>query len=69
MRRNLLTVAQFAATTPFTEYQLRNWIFNAGSNGLSSALVRVGRRVYVDADGFDRWIDKHAQAPVAQVTA
>ncbi|BCT93523.1 hypothetical protein LYSHEL_25470 [Lysobacter helvus] len=57
--RNLRSVKDFAANGPFSESQLRWFIFRANDNGLaaSGALVRVGgRRVYIDADGFDRWI-------------
>jgi len=58
MKRNLKTVAQFAAIGPFTENQLRWWIFNGASNGLNEAggFVHIGRRVYIDVDGFERWI-------------
>jgi hypothetical protein len=58
MKRNLLSVARFAADSPFTENQLRWWIFNSGTNGLAdaNAIVRVSRRVYIDVDGFDRWL-------------
>lgn len=58
MARNLKTVSQFAGSTPFTEAQLRWWIFHADSNGLAEAgaVVRIGRRIYLDTDGFDRWI-------------
>lgn len=63
MERNLKTVAQFAAESPFTAGQVRWWIFNAGNNGLSEvgAVVRIGRRVYLDVGKFDAWID--AQNP------
>lgn len=56
---NLQSVAQKAASGPFTEAQIRWWIFNAGSNGMeqSGALVRIGRRIYIDIEGFDRWLD------------
>ena len=59
MARQYRTVAQFAADTVFTEPQLRWFIFNAESNGLSKhgAIKRLGRRVYIDPEAFDRWID------------
>jgi hypothetical protein len=57
MQRNLKSVAQFAADSPFTEAQVRWWIFNATSNGLQSAVVRIGRRVYIDVDAFAAWIE------------
>lgn len=57
MNRNLKSVTQFAAESPFTEAQLRWWIFNASTNGLQSAVVRIGRRVYIDVDAFSAWVD------------
>lgn len=61
--RRLLTVADFAKESPFSEGQVRWWIFNAKNNGLASsgAIVRIGRRVYLDVDGFDRWISAQNQ--------
>lgn len=65
MKRQLQSVAQFCAQSPFTENQVRWWIFNAGDNGLTAAdaLVRIGRRVYIDVDGFDRWLVAQQEAP------
>ncbi|WP_108473180.1 DNA-binding protein [Rhodanobacter thiooxydans] len=57
MNRNLKSVTQFAAESPFTEAQVRWWIFNAATNGLQSAVVRIGRRVYIDVDAFSAWVD------------
>lgn len=53
-------MAQFSASGPFTQNQLRWWIFNAATNGLndSGAIVRVQRRIYIDVDRFDEWIDR-----------
>jgi len=64
MRRNLQSVAAFAANTPFTQNQLRWWIFQSQSNGLAEtdAIVRVQRRVYIDVDRFETWIDRQNQA-------
>ena len=66
MARNLKTVSQFAASSAFTEPQLRWWIFHSADNGMAAAgaVVRVGRRVYLDLDGFDRWLV--AQNPALQ---
>jgi len=60
MRRNLQAVTSLAAQGPFSEGQLRWWIFMSASNGLdaASAVVRVGRRVYIDLDRFDDWIEQ-----------
>ena len=68
MKRNLKAVTPFAVESPFSENQIRWWIFNAATNGLSAqdAIIRVGRRVYIDVDAFDRWIEaQNAQAVAA----
>lgn len=59
MIRDLHTIDQFAAKTPFSLGQLRYWIHQASKNGLEAhgAIVRVGgRRVYIDPAGFDAWV-------------
>ena len=67
MKRNIQSIAQFSADSAFTENQVRWWIFNAAKNGLadSAAIVRMGRRVYIDIDAFDRWIDAQQTKQVA----
>lgn len=60
LKRNLQTVTSLAANGPFSEGQLRWWIFTSRSNGLAdaNAVVKVGRRVYIDLDRFEDWIEK-----------
>lgn len=67
MTRNLKTVSQFASGSPFTEAQVRWWIFNERRNGMDDhgAVVRIGKRVYIDTAAFDRWVDAQ-QVQVAQ---
>ena len=68
----LLTVKQLAnhPNYPFSEAALRHLIFQSeprysssgeiiAGNGLTSALVRVGRRIYVDIAAFDLWLNDH----------
>lgn len=59
MKRNLKSVTDFASASPFSENQLRWYIFNERDNGLTDqgAIIRVGRRVYIDTEAFERWID------------
>ena len=60
--RNLQRVKQFAqsSNSAFTEPSVRWLIFNEKENGLADAgaIVRVGRRVFIDVDRFYRWIDQ-----------
>jgi hypothetical protein len=67
MTRNLETVAAFADRGPFTAGQIRWFIFCAEQNGLAKAgaIVRVGRRVYIDTGKFDAWIDGQNPQAVA----
>ena len=56
--RQLLTVRQVAGSYPaFSEGALRGRLFNKETNGLESAVVNVGRRVYIDTYAFDQWLD------------
>lgn len=59
---DLRTVKQLAATNPaFTEGSLRWLIFNAHSNGLADAVVRIGDsqrpKVLINVPVFNRWLE------------
>ena len=68
-QRNLLTVRQFSDKYPaFSQGAIRNLIFLAEnrksskgvikSNGLTIALVRIGRKLLIDEAKFFQWIDQ-----------
>ena len=70
--RTLSTVRQFSEKHPaFSQGALRNLIFLAvdrkasggtiPGNGLSVALVRIGRKVLIDEARFFEWIDHQQQ--------
>lgn len=55
--RRLMTVRQFCEAHPaFTEGSLRWFLFNRSTNGLSAALVKKGRRIWIDVDAFFEWL-------------
>ena len=60
-------VAELARNYGFTEAQVRWWVFNASTNGLTAAgaIVRIGRSVFIDCDKFDTWLDGLAKAGAA----
>lgn len=62
---NLRTVKQIVERNPevLTEAVVRWWIFNAEQNGLGMAVVRIGRRVYIDQPEFDAWITSQRASP------
>jgi hypothetical protein len=73
MTRKLMSVAEFAADegNPWTEQMLRWHLFRRETNGLKAAgaCVSLGRRVYIDPDAFDRWIDSQQSKPAQQAAA
>ncbi len=63
---HLRTVTQLAEELPaFDEPAIRRLIFLAEENGLARAIVRIGRRVYIDIRGFNQWIEDHRGMPAS----
>ncbi len=53
----LRTVEQLAAECPALSVRtLRYWISRADELGLGRAVLRVGRKVLVDVEQFERWL-------------
>jgi hypothetical protein len=53
-------VRQFCEANPaFTEGGIRWLLFNREQNGLDRAVVKLGRRVLIDVDGFFVWLAQH----------
>ena len=62
--RNLATIREIDEDTsnPFKASTLRQWVFYGESNGFAEVIFRVGRRIYIDLDRFDRWLEEQNQA-------
>lgn len=61
--RRLSTVKNLPYKYPdanFTESSIRWLIFNAKENGFSACIVRMGRKVLIDLDAFQQWLDEQA---------
>lgn len=75
-RRRVATVAQLAAAYPvFSQAAIRDLIFKAADrfnskgdripgNGLAEAgaILRVGRKILIDLDAFEAWLDSRASS-------
>ena len=66
-KRNLQSGARCVADSgvALTEPQIRWHLHNKDRNGLAAlgGVVKIGRRIYIDLDGFERWIaSQNAQA-------
>ena len=47
----------------FSESSLRWLLFNADSNGFSACILRVGRKVLIDLNKFEFWIENQQNQP------
>jgi hypothetical protein len=57
--RTLLTVKQLCQQYPaFTPGGVRWLLFHRQTNGLHTAVVKIGRRVLIDVEAFFAWIDR-----------
>jgi hypothetical protein len=46
--------------SPFSEHSLRWFIFQSPQNGFNKVIRRVGRRIYLDLDELEAWIDRQS---------
>lgn len=63
MSKNLSSVKNLPLKYPdanFTESSIRWLIFNSQENGFSACIVRMGRKVLIDVDAFELWLDEQA---------
>ena len=60
---NYRTVKQLSEESKFTEGQIRWWVFNAKTNGLIKAIIKIGGRVFINTVEFSKWLDSHGLAP------
>ena len=61
--KRIATVKKTAENYPevFTESAIRWLIFNEKYNGFSRCIRRIGRKVLIDLDQFELWIDAQGQ--------
>ncbi|MGE3319095.1 MAG: hypothetical protein AB7I18_07340 [Candidatus Berkiella sp.] len=58
--KRLATVKKIPQLYPdiFTESSIRWLIFNEKQNGFSQCIRRIGKKVLIDLDSFEAWIDE-----------
>jgi len=65
--KRLATVKQTANFYPaFTESSLRWLLFNQKNNGFSLCVRKIGRKVLLDLDVFESWIDQQRNKEVSR---
>jgi hypothetical protein len=57
-----LTIRQVAENKryPFSLPSLRTLVFKREKNGLGKAIRKIGGKIYVRRDLFEKWIESHA---------
>ncbi len=56
--KRLVTVRQAAEIYPAFKLSSLRWlIFNEKANGFSCCIRRIGRKVLIDLDQFESWVD------------
>ncbi len=58
--KRLATVKNVAALYPnaFNESSIRWLIFNRKANGFEKCVRHIGKKVLIDLDAFEKWIDE-----------
>lgn len=64
--KRLATVKQIPDLYPgvFTQSSIRWLIFNEVQNNFSSCIRRIGKKVLIDLDLFEQWIDNQGSMEV-----
>lgn len=58
----LVTLQQLTEQYPaFPEGSLRWLLFHRDDNGLSKAIVKIGRRVLIDKEEFEKWLENQRE--------
>lgn len=58
--KRVLTFKQIAQSYPaFSEGSLRWLRFNGDMNGFNRCVLAVGRKLLIDAEAFERWLEGH----------
>lgn len=58
----LMTLKQAAEQYPaFTVPSLRWHLHQRNTSGLSKATVKVGRRIYIDSEAFELWLEEQRE--------
>lgn len=64
--KRLTTVKQTAELYPaFPSSSLRWLIFNKQTNGFAKCIRKIGRKVLIDLDQFESWVDSHKDGSCA----
>lgn len=47
---------------PFSLGQLRALLMSRDKNGLNQATIRIGKRIYIRSDWFEKWLESKGES-------
>lgn len=56
-----LNINQIVERYPFTKGQVRHFLQNRHKNELGPAVRKIGKRLYIRSDLFEKWIESHKE--------
>ena len=61
-KNKLYTIAQLCARHPWLKEKAMRWLlYNADENGIGRCVIRVGRRVLIDENSFEDWLEERRE--------
>ena len=58
--KRYLTIRQTSEAYPALSEGALRWLrFNGEANGFNQCVLTVGRKVLIDAEAFERWLESH----------
>lgn len=57
--RKYLSIEEVLKFYPFTNGQFRFLLHHREVNGLDESVVKIGKRLYIVKESFDKWIESH----------
>jgi hypothetical protein len=67
--QNLITVRELANRTKLSESAWRVHLLHRGDNGLDRAVVRLGKRIFLDLEEVSKWLEERREAPTSRAPA
>jgi hypothetical protein len=68
--KRYFTVRQMPQAYPgVTEGMVRWYRFNGDTNGFNCCVLVVGRKLLIDAEAFEQWLESHRDGQVANAEA
>lgn len=69
MKTNYLTAREVAELYGWPLGGIKQQLFNREENGLSKAVLKIGRKLLIDKAAFELWLEEHREVPLNSTEA